>query len=1199
MNLTGVYPSINQSLHQLTSRRALPDAPEERLPCALAVRRIARRMKLSVLSLAVLLVACVPALSVNGQTRPPVLISESTSTRAIALESVTFLREPFPLTSPFAWSADQRTRLTLFALNLSLQPGEDLSVMTAEAEDSAHRRYNLRVEAIEPVAQQEQLSAVTLRLSDDLSDVGDVLVRVSYRGVASNRVRVGIGHTGGGPPDDFGASPTLVPPYLVSGQVTSGASGFGGVSVTLAGPQAQAQTVTTDAGGFYSFVVTTAADDYALTLAKPFYNFSPQSRALSSLTNNQANINFIATRQIFAISGQVSSVENNFSGATVTLTGPHDTQTITMGASGAYSFNALAGEDYTLAVSKPFYDFTPASRAVTQLSGNQSNVNFAATRKIFSLSGQVAVSGGGFGGVPVTLSGAESQTTTTDDNGAYSFAVLAGEDYTITPSKLYYTFSPQSRSFTQLASQQPGISFLATRQAFTISGQVLDDNNAGLAGIEVAVRNELGGTIRTALSGADGSFSFPDLIAGYNYTVAATNTNFFTFTPQNLDALGSNLTLSLKGARSVYTIRGRALDESNRALAGVAVSLSGSQTMTATTDDEGRYSFAGLPAGGSYEVNASKRFYLISPQHQSFANLGGDREANFAAALQTHRISGRVTDGAGNGIIGIAVKLDGPQASSVRTGSDGHYALTALDTGDYTLTASIEQDRYTFAPSSLALPNIGADQIVNFTATFVPIAEPSYVLEYDGAQKTVDYGDFWEPYVDLGHFYWEFWAMPGSNAGGTYLLSDGYGGAHALLFGFSNYSGSEPGRYQLFGNTFDGYVAGQHVIFFASDEGPAVGEWGHFAVGWDGQSIITYFDGVPVGKKAFTGPRATPGISGGGNKLLIGGSDHNNLIGRIAQVRGYEGRNPLADANGPTGGTVEAAFAPQTVFALDGNLLSHYFRPAPAVADLSLGQNGITHAGTLRGTTLGIPYDCGICPPPRFVIDPTAPNFAQGIAPQPVNVPTPLPVPGAARVFDSFSRQNSIYLFNGKGGLGTSEGGSVGAQAWQTGRDAASPQPFGILNGRAVLLGNEPAIAWIQNAAATGNLDARVDRHPGLWGNGLDTGLSFRVVDNRNFFFAYTSESSNAPNTRSLTLGYYVDGNRAELVAGLNLPANWTTLRVVSNANGSIKVYANATLVYTASSNLLLTGAGAGLYNNASGLGLVNRWDNFTVYDAP
>jgi hypothetical protein len=51
--------------------------------------------------------------------------------------------------------------------------------------------------------------------------------------------------------------------------------------------------------------------------------------------------------------------------------------------------------------------------------------------------------------------------------------------------------------------------------------------------------------------------------------------------------------------------------------------------------------------------------------------------------------------------------------------------------------------------------------------------------------------------------------------------------------------------------------------------------------------------------------------------------------------------------------------------------------------------------------------------------------------------------------------------------------------------------------------------------------------------------------------------------------------------------------------DGQIKVYADATLVYSTTSNLLSGGMGAGLYNNAAGLGLVNRWDNFTVYDVP
>jgi hypothetical protein len=48
-----------------------------------------------------------------------------------------------------------------------------------------------------------------------------------------------------------------------------------------------------------------------------------------------------------------------------------------------------------------------------------------------------------------------------------------------------------------------------------------------------------------------------------------------------------------------------------------------------------------------------------------------------------------------------------------------------------------------------------------------------------------------------------------------------------------------------------------------------------------------------------------------------------------------------------------------------------------------------------------------------------------------------------------------------------------------------------------------------------------------------------------------------------------------------------------------LKVYADGVLLYTATNSSLANATGAGLYNNSKGLGLVNRWDNFTVYDAP
>ncbi len=140
-----------------------------------------------------------------------VLFSEANSTRAIALDSVVFKREPFAITSAIAWSADTRTRVMLFGMNLGVQAGADLSLVTAEAEDASHRKYALKVEYVGSVPGQTWMSAIILRLSDDMGDTGDVLVRVTSRGTPSNRVRIGVGHVGGGPADDPGAVPTPAP----------------------------------------------------------------------------------------------------------------------------------------------------------------------------------------------------------------------------------------------------------------------------------------------------------------------------------------------------------------------------------------------------------------------------------------------------------------------------------------------------------------------------------------------------------------------------------------------------------------------------------------------------------------------------------------------------------------------------------------------------------------------------------------------------------------------------------------------------------------------------------------------------------------------------------------------------------------------------------------------------------------------------
>jgi uncharacterized protein GlcG (DUF336 family) len=166
--------------------------------------------------------ALVPLPTSYAQTAAPVLISQQDSTRALSFEAVTQQREPFATTAPVKFGVDRQTRIMLFALNLTLQTGDTVADVTVTAEDSAHNIYQLSVEYVGCVPAQPWATSVVVRLSNGMDDLGDVLIGLRYRGVASNRVRVAMGHIGGGPPDDAGAIPTPGVPLPAISSATAG-----------------------------------------------------------------------------------------------------------------------------------------------------------------------------------------------------------------------------------------------------------------------------------------------------------------------------------------------------------------------------------------------------------------------------------------------------------------------------------------------------------------------------------------------------------------------------------------------------------------------------------------------------------------------------------------------------------------------------------------------------------------------------------------------------------------------------------------------------------------------------------------------------------------------------------------------------------------------------------------------------------------
>jgi len=383
-----------------------------------------------------------------------------------------------------------------------------------------------------------------------------------------------------------------------------------------------------------------------------------------------------------------------------------------------------------------------------------------------------------------------------------------------------------------------------------------------------------------------------------------------------------------------------------------------------------------------------------------------------------------------------------------------------------------------------------------------PINRPDYIAP----QQHWDAGHFWPDNVLLTNsMYWDAWAM--FRAAG-YLISDGYGGAHALLWG-ANLIGDE---INITGNITSLNGSTSYITSFGTSDGPQPGEWGHHAVAitMDGHGggpwIVCYWNGVPCGRFAIPGTRSTTSAAGfGAGQLYIGGSTHQCMNGRLAALRAFDNMNGAQLGDLP--------FVPER--ALSGqknaqgwryaNGLWDFSRPAATIPDLAPdGQDdagdGLKRRHPATPSFAHYGADQGVAP--TWVQDPACPygragdlvNYGQRVCVAP-------PTPAGALVFDSFSRAQQTFAYSLRPSLGATEGGSRGPLQWRTehksGAAPAFSGIFGILNGRAVLLDNllDAALATVD--AGTPDVDVRVDRKSAQFG----TGLVWRYQDRLNYWY--------------------------------------------------------------------------------------------------
>ena len=542
-----------------------------------------------------------------------------------------------------------------------------------------------------------------------------------------------LGNQGG---EDYLGSPT-VSAFTISGNIrTSSGVGIAGVAIAFS---AGGPSVTTDSSGSYSAFVSGGYSGTA-TPSLSGYKFNPPSRSYANANANQNGQDYSGTppAATYSVSGIVRALTGlGISGVTISFSngGP----SVTTASGGSYSAIVMAGYSGTAAPSLAGYLFNPQSRSYSNLSGNQGAEDYTGTPPAvgYTISGAVrSTSGLGVAGVSVTFSNG-GPSVTTDFAGIYAAAIPSGYTGFATPSLGGYTFSPSSRSYTNVTGHQSGEDYAAAvaesypvfsvgpipadcavpavaNQFSTIStariyawipvqGSVGDsfhwDWYDPFQNLQLTANGTLG------ITGGGCAWSWID-VAG---TDVAIRPGAWRVEYWQLETLrnSNKFQLVAPSASSAYVLSGTVRATSGQGIPGTTITLSnGGPSVVA--DGGGNYS-ATVSAGYTGIAIPSLSGYTFNPASRLYGAVNRNLDAqdyNGIAVVLSHPISGSVRNSVGQGIGAVTISFSngGP---SVITDSNGNYTAT-VPVG-YNGIATPFLGGYVFDPASRSYANVSGN----------------------------------------------------------------------------------------------------------------------------------------------------------------------------------------------------------------------------------------------------------------------------------------------------------------------------------------------------------------------------------------------------------------------------------------------------------------------------------------------------------
>ena len=457
-------------------------------------------------------------------------------------------------------------------------------------------------------------------------------------------------------------------------------------------------TTSTDTEG--KFTISNAyPGTYTLTLSKTNYAIITKT-GVQSIAGQETNTGvFIFSSDYGTIEGTVNDSKGNPIENAIVKIGEI---TVFTGVDGKFSKTGIPVGSHQVTISQAGYSTQILTQQIAVESSKTVNIGTIKLSSLYgTINGTVTVDDGkslnGIGITAVSSNGNYSYSTLTDENGNYVITSVQPGTYTVTAKQNGYTDTTASVDVIADRTAVAGTINLSSVYG-SVSGKVALADSADNSGVTVTLTFIADSTIApTAVSGADGTYTFSNLTNAGQYSVTFSKDGYVSSTGTVVTVtLGQNQTIDDVTLKSLASkVSGSATLAETHDYTGISVLLKATDNSVqydATTDQQGSYVMARVKPG-EYTLTVSKAGYVSKTVSDIIVESSTEKTLDSVSLLVGSRsITGSITAELKTDYSGFLVTAtnlaDEHKVYSAITNSSGAYTLAEMVPGEYQIVVS-------------------------------------------------------------------------------------------------------------------------------------------------------------------------------------------------------------------------------------------------------------------------------------------------------------------------------------------------------------------------------------------------------------------------------------------------------------------------------------------------------------------------------